>query len=225
MQVKGGSLKKMKDFDALKKHATQADPKRLEMSDYKPAGKPRECPAIQDAWLASDSLPPTPDKSLCDCMVKSRSCAPKSDTSPKKFGEIFDYICGVDKALCVGISGNASTGVYGAYNMCDDEAKLAFVLDAYYAKQKDTGACDFDGAATTQQASTEATCSAALESASQINKHAATATSSTRGKSSSSDNSFAVHGVSFTRSFSVGDFAFGLYMIVALGAGAAAIVL
>ncbi|KAM4061191.1 glucanosyltransferase domain-containing protein [Hirsutella rhossiliensis] len=226
VKVSQGELTKMKDFDALKEQATKADPKRLHMSDYKPAGKQRECPAVDDIWRASDSLPPTPDKGLCDCMVKSSTCVPKSDTSPKKFGDIFGYICGSDKALCAGISADPSTGVFGAYNMCDDSAKLAHVLDAYHTKQKKSAdSCDFDGAATTQQASTEASCSPALASASDLNKHAATATSPAGGKASSSDDSVAVHGVSITRAFSVGDFALGLYMIAALGAGAAAIVL
>ncbi|KAF4508836.1 hypothetical protein G6O67_005168 [Ophiocordyceps sinensis] len=224
---KDGSAERMKDFKTLRDQVTKAKPKSIEMSEYTPTNKPRKCPAVNnDPWGASESLPPTPDKGLCDCMVKSRSCVPRSDVSPTEYGDLFNYVCGLDKVLCAGISGEPSTGVFGSYIMCDDSAKLAYVFDAHYSKFNEAAwACDFGGNATTQVAAAEASCSPALASASDSNKHVATATAPAGGKASSSDDSLAVHGVSFSRFFAVGDFALGLYLVAAVGAGAAAIVL
>jgi hypothetical protein len=167
----------MKNFEALKKQVVKADPKGVSMNDYSPSGKMGECPALSGNWQANKSLPPTPDQSLCDCMVKSLSCVPKTSLSPDKFGKIFGYLCEKERTACAGIGGNTTTGVYGAYSMCDDRAKLAYVMDTYYKHQKSGAyACDFDGAANTQSPENESSCKAAIAKASDANDRAATAT-------------------------------------------------
>lgn len=229
VKVTGTKATKLKDFDALKNQVKKAAPKALDMADYKPAGKMNECPKLTDNWQASKALPPTPDKNLCSCMAKSRACVPKSDLSAKKFGEIFGFICKNSKESCVGINGNATTGVYGAYSMCNDQEKLAYVLDAYYNSQKKAkDACDFDGSAQVQTAGSDSSCSNALASASDINKKAATATAPVGGggaQATTTGDSFAVHGAPVARIFAVGDFAVGLYMLVALCVGAGMVAL
>ncbi|QPG94115.1 hypothetical protein C2857_004757 [Epichloe festucae Fl1] len=229
VKVSGDKATKLKDFDALKKEVTKAAPKAVNMADYKPTGNMNECPKLTDNWRANKALPPAPDQKLCDCMSKSRACVPKSDLSAKKLSEIFGFICTKSPESCVGINANATTGVYGAYSMCDSQAKLAFVLDAYYNNQKKAStACDFDGSAQTAPGSSDSSCSAALASASDINKKAATATAPVGGgapKTTSTGDSFAVHGAPVTRLFSIGDFAVGLYMLVAVGVGAGMVAL
>ena len=188
-----------------------------------------QCPKLDDNWQANSILPPAPDKKLCDCMVKSRSCVPKSGLSSKKYGDIFSFICTKSPQSCVGINGNATTGIYGAYSMCDDQSKLAFVLDAYYNSQnKAKDACDFSGSAQLVSGSSDSSCSSALASASDVNKKAATATGPVGGgaaKATGTGDSFAMHGAPVARLFSVGDFAIGLYMLVALCVGAGMVVL
>ncbi|KAF5136960.1 1,3-beta-glucanosyltransferase [Metarhizium anisopliae] len=230
VKVSGGKATKLKDFDALKKKVNGATPKTVEMSEYKPGGKMNECPKLTDNWQANKALPPTPDKSLCSCMVKSRACVPKSGLAVKKFGDIFGFICKASPESCAGINGNATTGVYGAYSMCSDEEKLAYVLDAYYSSQKKAkDACDFDGSAETQSANSDSSCSDSLAKASDTNKKAATATSPIGGggnaKATSSSDNFAVHGAPVARIFAIGDFAVGLYMLVALCVGAGMVAL
>ncbi|KAG6115237.1 hypothetical protein E4U13_002902 [Claviceps humidiphila] len=229
VKVAGDKVTKLKDFDALKKQVAKAEPKGVSMSDYKPSGKMNACPKLTDNWRANSVLPPSPDQKLCDCMSKSRSCVPKSDLSAKKFGDIFSFICTKSPDVCAGINANATTGVYGAYSMCDDKAKLAYVLDAYYTKQnKASTACDFDGSAQTASGSADSSCSAPLASASDTNKKIATATGPVGGgaaKATGTDDSFAVHGASMARVFSFGDFAIGLYMLVAVGVGAGMVAL
>ncbi|KAL8376878.1 hypothetical protein RB595_007825 [Gaeumannomyces hyphopodioides] len=205
-----GSATTMKNYDALKKAVTAAKPKTIEMSSYTPSNKAAECPATHDKWRANANLPPTPDKSVCDCMVKAATCAPSSSVSSKQYGEIFGYICAQSGNPCGGINGNATTGIYGPYSMCDDKAKLTHVLDTYYKSQKNSaGACDFKGKAEiVSSPSTPSSCTAALSSASAAVENARTATAAA---SAGGDKSGAV---------SVRELAVGLYAVAAMGLGA-----
>lgn len=126
------------------------------MNAYKPTNTAAsQCPN-SSAWKASsDHLPPTPNKALCSCMVKSLSCIAKSSITDKQIGQLFGEVCGADKTACKGIDTDATLGVYGAYSMCSPIEKLSFAFNQYYQHQSAKGhgdtACDFDGAATTQK--------------------------------------------------------------------------
>lgn len=227
VQVKNEKATKLKDFDALKKQVIKAAPKAVDRDSYSPTAKLQTCPALSSTWKASSALPPSPDTSLCDCMVKSRSCVRNSGLDPKKYGDMFGFICGAAPEVCKAINGNATTGVYGAYSMCPDGAKLDYVLDAYYNKlNKAEAACDFKGQANIQKGSSDSSCDSKLAKASDINKQVATATNPVGGaKSTSTGDSFAVPGAPMARAFSVGDYTIGLYMLVAVFAGAGMVAL
>lgn len=121
------------------------------MNSYTATNQPRSCPAVQaDLWLASDSLPPTPNATLCELMVESSSCVPSdtvtSDTT--KVGSLFSTVCGLDSTACKGIASNGTTGVYGEFSMCNSTQQLANALNTYYMNQKKAStACDFSGQA------------------------------------------------------------------------------
>jgi hypothetical protein len=227
---KNGDAVKQKDFNQLKKKATAAQPEGVDKDDYKPSGKPASCPTQSKTWKVNSALPPSPDKELCDCMVKSRTCVPADDLKTKDFNDMFGYICGEDKKICTAINANATAGIYGAYSMCDNEAKLAYILDAYYKSQNNNAdACDFKGKATTQKAQNQDSCKSKLDAASKINDEVATATAAAGGASSTGDaqnseeddESFGLQAASIGRLFSMGDYAVGAYMAVAgvVGAG------
>ncbi|RFU80829.1 glycoside hydrolase family 72 [Trichoderma arundinaceum] len=229
--LKGNSVTKLKDFSALQTQVTKADPKGVDESDYKPVNKPASCPALTDDWQAGSNLPPVPDQSLCTCMQNSLSCVRSDDLDTKDYGEIFGFICGKNPKVCAGINGDAANGVYGAYSMCDDSAKLDYVLDTYYQSQsKAASACDFNGQAQVVNAKPASSCSAALASAAAINKQAATATSpvgggSTADSDSSTSSSAAVAGRPVAHLLSMGEMSMALYMGVAMLVGASMIVL
>lgn len=200
------------------------------MDDYKVTLKAASCPKISDSWAAASVLPPLPDSSLCKCMTNSRSCIRAKDLDEEDYGEMFGYICGKAPEICTGIVGNTTTGVYGAYSMCADGDKLDYVLDAFYSKSnKAASSCDFKGKAQVVSAKSESKCSAALASASSINKQAATATAppnaGSTGGSGDDEGNFAVAGTPLARLFSVGDYAVGLYMVVAMCVGAGMVAL
>ncbi|KAL7806620.1 family 72 glycoside hydrolase [Trichoderma gracile] len=232
VKVNNGAVSKLKDFSALQTQVTKADPKGVDADDYKPTNKPASCPALTDDWQAINSLPPTPDASLCSCMQSSLSCVHSKDLDTKDFGDIFGFICGKSPEVCAGINGDPSTGVYGAYSMCEDAAKLDYVLDAYYQSQKKAStACDFNGQAQVVSPKAASTCSAALASASAINKQAATATApvgagSTSGsKGAATSTNAAVAGRPVAHLLSMGEISIALYMGVAMLAGGAMIAL
>ncbi|KAL7666688.1 1,3-beta-glucanosyltransferase [[Candida] zeylanoides] len=141
------------------------------------------CPATgHSTWRASPSLPPTPDKDLCDCVEESLECVVADDVKSSKYGDLYASVCGsID---CDAITANGTTGKYGKVSFCSDKQKLSYVLNAYYLdSDKDSSACDFDGSASINKSATVASsCSAKVASAT----GGGSSSSSTSGSSSGS---------------------------------------
>lgn len=200
------------------------------MAAYTPSNSAAACPAVGKSWQAAPELPPTPDSDLCDCMFKSLSCVPSSSLDSSDYGDIFGTVCGLDDSLCAGIETNATTGVYGAYSMCPSKQQLGYILDQYYKAQNSAStACDFDGSATTQDASNDSSCKSKIASASSANAVAATATGASTAKASSASGTASSSSLATPMSmkslFSIGDMAIGLYVAVAMAAGGAMVAL
>jgi hypothetical protein len=213
VNISSGSATKLKDFTYLQKKVRAADPDGVKMSSYTASNKAASCPTVNSTWAASSKLPPTPQQDACTCMVKASGCVPKSGLASSKYSAIFDYVCGKNETLCDGINGNATTGVYGTYSMCNSVDQLAYVLNAYYESQdKDSTACDFDGKAETQTASTGDNCTALAESSN--------TTSDSSSSSNSSSESMAALTGSISHPFTVFGVDMSLFSVVALvGAG------
>jgi hypothetical protein len=135
-------------------------------------------------------------------MFKAASCVPASSLDPENYGDIFGYICGSDSSLCAGIQGNTTTGKYGTFSMCSSKQKLAYVLDAYYKKNKNAASsCDFKGQATTQSSSGQTGCAKLAPSG---------------GNSSSGGSDSGNSGVMGAPLLRVGGSAVGLYLVAAV---------
>lgn len=152
-KVNGDKVDKLPDFNNLKDAMEKVDPKGEKKDSYKPSTpETKECPKDKN-WKASEELPPSPNPELCTCMSKAAKCTVKKSTSPKDIGKLFGTVCGMDKDACKGVSADAEKGVYGAYSMCSPQEQLTFAVNAYYEKQNGASdACDFEGAAETQDA-------------------------------------------------------------------------
>ncbi|KAL1877566.1 hypothetical protein VTK73DRAFT_8555 [Phialemonium thermophilum] len=225
VRVNGNTATPMKNYASLKSRLAAATPSSTSSSAYKPTNSPAACPQVSEDWVASNSLPPTPDKDLCQCMFDSLSCVPKANLDPDNYGDIFGYICGAQPSACTGINGNVTSGVYGAFSMCSDEQKLGYVLDAYYkSQQSSSSACDFKGQAQVTKPSAASTCKKSLSSASAANSAAATATGSSSGASSTHSKNAGAP-TSMKNLLTIGDLAVGLYVVVAMGAGAGMLLL
>ncbi|KAJ9103607.1 hypothetical protein QFC20_004763 [Naganishia adeliensis] len=116
------------------------------------------CPAAENAtFQASETLPPTPNDAVCDCLYeKSFSCVVAAETAnkPDIVGALTDYACSLlgasnASASCDPIASNGSTGVYGPLSYCSPSVKLSYIFSAYYeANNRRADACDFSGNAT-----------------------------------------------------------------------------
>lgn len=148
VKVSGDKATTMKNYKVLQSKLADAKPSSTSMAAYNPTNSPAACPAISKDWKAADVLPPTPDSSLCDCMMSSSSCVPSDELEESDYGDIFGYVCENDEAACAGIKADTEAGVYGPYGMCNPKQQLAHVLNAYYTNQNSASdACDFNGAA------------------------------------------------------------------------------
>ncbi|KAI1110585.1 family 72 glycoside hydrolase [Nemania sp. NC0429] len=232
VKVTGDTAKTMKNYDVLRSKLAAVEPSSTAMSAYKPTNSPAACPGISENWKVAKALPPTPDSDLCDCMFRSLSCAPSSSLQEKDFGDIFSYICSNDENACAGIKHDTEAGVYGPYSMCNPKEQLGHVLDAYYNNQNQGSfACDFDGSASVQSSpKVESSCKASLDRASSAVAVAATATAnsgtgSSSGSGSESSDNAAPASMPSGPVVTLGNMVVGLYVLVAMGAGAAMVAL
>ncbi|KAK3326156.1 Glucanosyltransferase-domain-containing protein [Apodospora peruviana] len=222
VEVSGSSASPMKDYDTLKTKMADIKPSSTSMDAYTPTNTAAACPSVNSGWeVVGDSLPPTPDATLCECMVKSLTCMPAAGLNETEYGDIFGSICGLDAEACAGINRDTKTGVYGQFSMCKAQQQLGYVLDAYYKSQNEAAdACDWKGqAVVTKASSADATCSDSLAKASSA------AASSGGSAAAASSSSFASPVLMYRSLFSIGDLAVGVYAAVAMVVGAMVLVL
>jgi len=181
----------MKNFKALADRISKVDPTTIDSDQYKPSNVPQTCPPVSDVWeVSGDNLPITPDQKVCDCMFAGLSCKASPTLDEKNYGDIFNFVCGTKGRPCDAINGNATSGKYGVFSMCNAQQKLGYVLDRYYKNQNNAAdACDFSGQATlVTPTKTDAECEQKLTEASQ----AASAANGDSGNNKTEDDSSAV---------------------------------
>jgi len=165
----GSTVSLLPDYTALSKQLAEISPTRVSESSYNPSNSAPPCPSpTADVWDAAVSLPPTPNKDLCSCVPSSLQCVAKPNLPAQNVSSLFGTICGSLGVDCSGINANGTyPGQYGAFSPCDATVKLSWLMNKYYlAKNKDAGACDFAGQATTQSAqSPSGTCATLLNEA------------------------------------------------------------
>ncbi|KAH8120521.1 glycoside hydrolase family 72 protein [Phellopilus nigrolimitatus] len=112
------------------------------------------CPQQNSSFLASTTLPPTPNDTACACVVNTLSCrfTPQTDNTTVLVGTLLDTACGLlgqNGDTCNDISGSGSSGIYGRFALCDPASKLSFVMTEFYeATNRNAQSCDFAGNAT-----------------------------------------------------------------------------
>jgi len=112
------------------------------------------CPAENSTWLASASLPPTPNDAACACLESTLACqfTPPNNNFSSIVGPLLDEACGLlgqAGGNCNDIAANGSTGSYGRVSFCDPSTKLSFVMTQYYeATNQNAQSCSFGGNAT-----------------------------------------------------------------------------
>ncbi|KAF7789199.1 hypothetical protein EIP86_000138 [Pleurotus ostreatoroseus] len=112
------------------------------------------CPTTNSTFLASSTLPPTPNDNSCNCLEDSLACtfAPKTSNTTGILGPLLDTTCGLlgqAGGNCDAISADGASGTYGTVSGCSPSIKLSYVMDQYYElTNRVATSCDFGGNAT-----------------------------------------------------------------------------
>jgi 1,3-beta-glucanosyltransferase GAS1 len=112
------------EFDNFKAQLAKVSPPTSPSKSDAPAETYAACPAQSTNFLASSTLPPTPNDSACACLAKTVSCqytpvnpANASDT----IGLFLDFGCTHSDGAydCSGIAADGAAGKYGLVSSCD----------------------------------------------------------------------------------------------------------
>jgi 1,3-beta-glucanosyltransferase GAS1 len=138
------------DFDALKTQYGQLSPPNSPSKSSAATTYPA-CPTTNTTFVASTSLPPTPNEAACNCLESTLSCrfTPATANYTAVVGSLLDTACsllGQKGGSCVDISGSGSTGTYGRVAGCDPTIKLSYIMSQFYeVNNRDPQACSFAG--------------------------------------------------------------------------------
>lgn len=117
------------------------------------------------SFLASTTLPPTPNNAACSCLINGLSCHFQANTNNQTelgitIGNVFNAACdllGKAGGSCDSLAADGEEGKYGIVSQCDAQQKLSYVMALYYESQgKDAQACNFGGVGVTRTVSTSA---------------------------------------------------------------------
>ncbi|KAK7694316.1 hypothetical protein QCA50_001498 [Cerrena zonata] len=149
-----GSVQTSDDFNRLKTQYGQVSPPNSPSKSSAGSTSFPSCPQQNSTFLASTTLPPTPNDAACACLESALSCqfTPKTVNVSDIVGPLLDTACsllGQAGGSCDQISGNGSSGTYGAVSACDPSTKLSFVMTQFYeANNRNPQSCSFAGNAT-----------------------------------------------------------------------------
>lgn len=222
VSVSGNSVSPMPDYSYLSSEIQSATPSGVNSNAYTPSTTAGgACPTVGGNWQAASVLPPAPNADLCSCMYDTLECVPVDNISSKLYQKTFSYLGG--EGVIDGVTGNATTGQYGAYSMCNSDQRLAFAMNRYYLTkgQKSAKACNFNGAATLKSST-----SASGSCATQMSSIGAAGTNSVAGGSLAASTSGAASSTSkgsagFTgpQAVHIGSWQAGAYMVAAVASG------
>jgi len=217
--VSGNSVSTLADFGAWQSEIAAVTPSSVNAASYTPTNTlGQACPTVDADWQAATVLPPTPNQAVCSCMMSSLSCV-ATTTNDTEIGILFSEVCGYNNGRpCTGIARNTTTGVYGAYSMCNSTEQLSYAFNAYYGEQGSAStACNFGGnAAVVKAAGAASSCSSIIAAATSANP-----ASGSSGAASSTSKKSDASGMTFGASLWAGKvFAVGFTLVAVLsGAG------
>jgi len=195
----GSTVTTSSDFNALATQYSQVSAPNTPSQSSAGSTNYPTCPAQNSTWLASTTLPPTPNDQSCQCLESTLSClfTPETNNYTAIVGELLDTSCsllGGAGGNCNDIASSGANGTYGRVSFCDPPTKLSFVFSEYYqATSRNPQSCNFAGNATVNStapsdvSSANAAATSCFASASSVFTPTAPATggsSSSKGSSS-----------------------------------------
>lgn len=120
----GSTVTTSSDFDNLKSQYNAASPPTTPSQSAAGTTSYGSCPQQNSSWLASTTLPSTPNLAACQCLENNLSCqfTPTTNNYTAIVGALLDYGCsiiGQSGGSCAAIAANGSTGQYGVVSECD----------------------------------------------------------------------------------------------------------
>lgn len=159
------------DYNRLKEQYGQVSgPNEPSQSSASQSSYP-SCPSANDTFVASTTLPPTPNLEACSCLEDTLGCQfhPSISNYSTVVGELIGTACsllGEAGGNCDEIGGNGQSGTYGRISGCDPSeceilliiqpqanvcvaVKLSYAMSLYYEiNNRNPQSCDFAGNAT-----------------------------------------------------------------------------
>ncbi|KAL4875901.1 Glucanosyltransferase-domain-containing protein [Aspergillus karnatakaensis] len=114
----------------------QASPTSVNSASYTPTNTALpDCPPT-DLLVASPILPPEPDEQFCACTLRHSLCTPAGNLDDEGIDALFTALCDRSTELCGMHTSNSTTGVYGAYSMCNATVEAAALLSNYTQQER-----------------------------------------------------------------------------------------
>ena len=135
--INGDTVTKSEDFDRLKTQYGQTTPPNSPTQDSTSDSSYPSCPSQNSTFLASSTLPPTPNDPACKCLETKLSCtfSPPPGTNSTAIsvinGQLLGTACGLlstNGGNCNDIVSNGTTGTYGRVSFCDASGCLFLCL-------------------------------------------------------------------------------------------------
>jgi hypothetical protein len=126
--IDGNTVTKSDDFNRLMTQYGQTSPPNSPSRDSTSDSSYPSCPSQNSSFLASSTLPPTPNDAACGCLESNLACtfSPPSGTNSTAIsvinGQLLGTACGLlstGGGNCNDISSNGTTGTYGRVSFCD----------------------------------------------------------------------------------------------------------
>ncbi|AGO13531.1 AaceriAGL351Wp [[Ashbya] aceris (nom. inval.)] len=193
------------DYNNLKTALATISPSSANKDSYTAPSGSVACPTTGSNWQAATSLPPSPQKDVCDCIKGALRCVVSPDVDEKDYSELFGYLCSEADVDCADISANGTIGSYGAFSFCDDETKLSYLLNKYYLEKgrSSSSACDFSGSATLVSATGTASTCAATSTGINLGSSSSNSGNSRSGSSTTTSSAAAAPGAIQPKTFSM----------------------
>ena len=134
--IDGNTVTNSEDFDRLKTQYGQASPPNSPSRDSTSDSSYPSCPAQNSTFLASSTIPPTPNDGACSCLEPRLACnfSPPPGTNSTAIsvinGQLLGTACGLlstNGGNCNDITSNGTTGTYGRVSFCDARGCLFII--------------------------------------------------------------------------------------------------
>ena len=127
VNISGNTVTTSTDFTRLAAQYASAKPANSPSQSSTSDSTYPSCPSQNSTFLASSTLPPTPNDAACSCLESGLSCnfSPPAGTNTTAVnvinGQLLGTACGLlstSGGNCNDISSNGTTGTYGRVSFC-----------------------------------------------------------------------------------------------------------